>query len=175
MYAYTMYIVHVHDVEYGMIVSIVLWYMLCDGFTYFSQRVGVTTTLPDRVPGYLPLRDAGPHEWTYLGQSLWHDGSETNFPHLPSLHKLSTHQTVDLLISTNGQLHMCIDGRHSECIASGLPVNKPLFGAVDVRNNCIKIKSEFLSGELDGVYIHVHVYLYMLVNYANIDTSLIIQ
>ena len=33
-----------------MIVSIVLWYMLCDGFTYFSQRVGVTTTLPDRVP-----------------------------------------------------------------------------------------------------------------------------
>ena len=144
------------DIEYDMIVSIVLWYMLCDGFTYFSQKVGVTTTLPDRVPEYLPLNDAGPHEWYYTGQSLRHDGSSTKFPHLPSLRELSTHQTVGLLISTNGQLHVYIDGRHSECIASGLPVNKPLFGAVDVCGKCIKIKSEFLSGELDGVYIHVY-------------------
>ena len=139
-----------------MIVSIVLWYMLCDGFTYFSQRVGVTTTLPDRVPHELPLTSAGPHEWYYSGQSLCHDGSYTKFPHLPSLRELSTHQTVGLLISTNGQLHVYIDGRHSECIASGLPVNKPLFGAVDVCFECTKIKSEFLSGELDGVYIHVY-------------------
>ena len=52
------YIIHVHDVEYyDMIVSIVLWYMLCDGFTYFSQSVGVTTTLPDWVPYILPLLD----------------------------------------------------------------------------------------------------------------------
>ena len=130
-----------------MIVSIV---------TYFSQGVGVTTTLPDRVPDYLPLDGAGPHEWTYFGQSLWHDGSPTTFHHLPSLHELSTYQTVGLLISTKGQLHVYIDGRHSECIASGLPVNKPLFGVVDVYDNCTKIKSEFLSGELDGVYIHVY-------------------
>ena len=136
-----------------MIVSIVLWYMLCDGFTYFSQSVGVTTTLPDRP---LSGAGAGPHEWYYSGQSLWHDGSYTKFPHLPSLDELSTHQTVGLLISTNGQLHVYIDGRHSECIASGLPVNKPLFGAVDVYGKCTKIKSEFLSGELDGVYIHVY-------------------
>ena len=155
MYMY-MY-VHVHDIEYDMIVSIVLWYMLCDGFTYFSQSVGVTTSLPDRVPGALPLNDAGPHEWYYFGQSLWHNGSFTKFPHLPSLRELSTHQTVGLLISTNGQLHVYIDGRHSECIASGLPVNKPLFGAVDVYGDCTKIKSEFLSGELDGVYIHVYI------------------
>ena len=130
--------------------------MLCDVFTYFSQMVGVTTTLPDRVPDFLPLGNAGPHEWNYFGQSLYHDGSSTNFPHLPSLYELSTHQTVGLLISTNGQLHMYIDGRHSECIASGLPVNKPLFGAVNVYQKCTKIKSEFLSGELDGVYIHVY-------------------
>ena len=146
---------YIHDVEYDMIVSIVLWYMLCDGFTYFSQNVGVTTTLPDWVPDYLPWSDAGPHEWHYTGRSLRHDGSSAEFPHLPSLLELSTHQTVGLLISTNGQLHVYIDGRHSECIASGLPINKPLFGAVDVLGNCTKIKSEFLSGELDGVYIHV--------------------
>ena len=156
MYACIILYIHVHDIEYDMIVSIVLWYMLCDGFTYFSQSVGVTTTLPDRVPYDLPLSGAGPHKWYYSGQSLLHDGSSTNFPHLPSLYELSTHQTVGLLISTNGQLHVYIDGRHSECIASGVPVNKPLFGAVDVRSNCTKIKSEFLSGELDGVYIHVY-------------------
>ena len=144
------------DIEYDMIVSIVLWYMLCDGFTYFSQSVGVTTTLPDRVPDVLPLTSAGPHEWYYSGQSLYHDGSSTNLSHLPSLYDLSTHQTVGLLISPNGQLHVYIDGRHSECIASGLLVNKPLFGAVDVCFDCTKIKSEFLSGELDGVYIHVY-------------------
>ena len=102
MYMY----MYVHDIEYGMIVSIVLWYMLCDGFTYFSQSVGVTTTLPDRVPRELPLGNAGPHEWNYYGQLLFHDGSSTNFPHLPSLDKLSTHQTVGLLISPNGQLHV---------------------------------------------------------------------
>ena len=148
---------YIHDIEYdNMIVSILLWYMLCDGFTYFSQNVGVTTTLPDRVPDTLPLTSAGPHKWYYYGQLLYHDRSSTNFPHLPSLHELSTHQTVGLLISTNGQLHLYIDGRHSECLASGLPVNKPLFGAVDVRDDCTKIKSEFLSGELDGVYIHVY-------------------
>ena len=137
------YIIHVH-VEYGMIV---LWYMLYDWFTYFSQRVGVTTTLPDWVPYNLLQYGVGPNEWTYSGQSLIHDVSHTNFPHLPPLHQLSTHQTVGLLISTSSHLHVYIDGCHSECIASGLSVNKPLFGAVDVCGKCTKIKSEFLSGE----------------------------
>ena len=36
-----------------------------------------------------------------------------------------------------------------DCVATGLPVNKPLWGAVDVYGNCTKIKSEMLSGELD--------------------------
>ena len=50
--------------------------MLCDVFPYFSQRVGVTTTLPDSVPGYLPIfGGAGGHEWNYDDRSLYHNGS----------------------------------------------------------------------------------------------------
>ena len=120
----------------------------------------MTTALPDFVPYELPLSNAGTHEMNYSGRSLFHNGLQTNFPHLPSLHELSTHQTVGLLISTNGQLHMYIDGRHSECIASGVAVNKPVFGAVNVSWNCTKIKSEFLSGELIYTYMLMRVHYY---------------
>ena len=40
-------------------------------------------------------------------------------------------------------------------VASGLPVNNHLWGAVNVRWNCSKIKSELLSGELDGVCMNI--------------------
>ena len=52
----------------------VLWNMLFDVFTYFSQGVGVTATLPDEVPHYLPGGDSGPQEWYYGGTVLWHNG-----------------------------------------------------------------------------------------------------
>ena len=98
---------------------IVLWYILCDVFPYFSQRVGVTTTLPDRVPYELPLSDAGSHEWNYCNRSLYHNGSYSEFPHLPSLHDLTTNQSVGLLVTTNGQLHLYLDGRHVQEVATG--------------------------------------------------------
>ena len=51
---------------------IVLWYMLCDGFTYFSQTVGVTTTVHDEVPYYLPTGGAYSNiEWYYRGREGW--------------------------------------------------------------------------------------------------------
>ena len=40
-------------------------------------------------------------------------------------------------------------------VASGLPVNNHLWGAVDVCWKCSKIKSELLSGELDGVCMYI--------------------
>ena len=128
---------------------IVLWYMLCDVFPYFSQTVGVTTTLPDSVPGVLRRYGAGGHEWNYWGRSLYHNRSWSDFPHLPSLKDLTTNQSVGLLVTTNGQLHLYLDGRHVQEVATGLPVTTPLWGAVDVYGNCLKIKSEILSGELE--------------------------
>ena len=128
---------------------IVLWYLLCDVFPYFSQIVGVTTTLPDSVPDILPLRGTGVHEWNYDDRSLYHNGSRSDFPHLPSLFDLTTNQSVGLLVTTNGQLHLYLDGRHVQEVATGLPVTTPLWGAVDMRYKCAKIKSEILSGELE--------------------------
>ena len=40
-------------------------------------------------------------------------------------------------------------------VASGLPVNNHLWGAVDVCGDSTKIKSELLSGELDGVCMYI--------------------
>ena len=123
--------------------------MLCDGFTYFSQSVGVTATLPHSVPRFLSIAGAGSDEWYYGGNSLYHNQSSTKFPNIPSLNNLSIHQSVGVQISTNGQFHLFIDGKHMDCVATDLPVNKPLWGAVAVSWSCAKIKSEMLSGELD--------------------------
>ena len=123
--------------------------MLCDGFTYFSQSVGVTATLPHSVPYELPTTEAGSDEWYYYDNRLYHNQSSTEFPNIPSLNNLSIHQSVGVQISTNGQFHLFIDGKHMDCVATDLSVNKPLWGAVDVYSRCTKIKSEMLSGELD--------------------------
>ena len=129
----------------------VLWYMLCNGFIYISQVVGVTTTVPDEVPRLLPLSDASKNEWYYWGDTLYHNHSSANYSYLPSLHDFKVGNKVGLLLLPNGELHLFLDEKNSAKVATGLPVHKSLFGAVDVRDRCTKIKSEILSGELDGV------------------------
>ena len=124
--------------------------MLWDEFTYFSQSVGVTTTVPD-VPFYLPTYSASNNEWYYCGHTLFHNHSTTGYSHLPSLHTFNIGNNVGLLLLPNGELHLFFDGKKSAQLATGLPVHKSLFGAVDVWGRCTKIKSEILSGELDGV------------------------
>ena len=125
--------------------------MLCDGFTYFSQIVGVTTTVPDEVSDTLPIYGASNNEWYYCGNTLFHNHSSTNYSHLPSLDNFEVGNKIGLLVLPSGELHLFLDGKNSAQLATGLPSNKPLFGAVDVCYRCIKIKSEILSGELDGV------------------------
>ena len=125
--------------------------MLCDGFTYFSQKVGVTTTVPNVVPYNLPLDAASNNVWYYDGNTLYHNHSSTDYSHLPSLHDFNVVNKVGLLLLPNGELHLILDGKKTTKVATGLPVHKSLFGAVDVYDRCTKIKSEILSGELDGV------------------------
>ena len=69
---------------------------------------------------------------------------------LPDLCGLDINQKVGLLLSPDGDLHVYLDGRHITKAASGLPVNQPLWGLVNVYSNCSKIKSELLSGEWDN-------------------------
>ena len=123
----------------------------------FSQRVGVTATLPDEVPYDLYGGSTGPQEWVYGGIRIYNNGKKCS-PKLPDIDNLNTNQTIGLLISSDTKLHVYLDGHHLTTV-SGLPVDSHLWGAVDVYCRCTKIKSELLSGELDGVCM----YLYFIV------------
>ena len=111
----------------------------------------MATTLPDNVPSDLYVTGAGPDQWYYDNQSLCHNRKVTEFPDLPSLNELKTQQRVGIQITENGELNIFIDGNYMKTVATGLPVHQAIFGVVDVIGNCTKIKSEILSGELDGV------------------------
>ena len=134
--------------------------MLCDGFTYFSQTVGVTTTVPDEVPSVLPLSGASNNEWYYSGNTLYHNHSSTDYSHLPSLHHFEVGNKIGLLLLPNGELYLFLDGKNSAQLATGLPIHKSLFGTVDVYQRYTKIKSEILSGALDGVCLCTCIYIY---------------
>ena len=145
-------------------------YMLCDVFTCISQTIGVTTTIPDVVPDVLPLSRAGSHEWNYIHQSLFHNKKKTEF--LRSLYNLKTSDQVSLMISTDGELHLYINKKHVQMVATGLPVNQAIWGAVDVRFRCAKIKSEMLSGELDVVYVRTCIIKNIGLYIYSIDTHI---
>ena len=131
--------------------------MLCDGFTYFSQTVGVMSALPERVPYSLhPFYSgyqASSKEWVYSDNQLLYNKTATAFPHLPSLDDPPVGFSVGLLIDNTGALHIFFNGTSSKRLATGLPIHKPLWGVVDVGDKCSKIKSEMLSGKLDGVSV----------------------
>ena len=119
---------------YVCTISIVLWYMLCDGFTYFSQTVGVTSALPQRVPDF---QSAGvsTNKWLY------------------DCRHISSGGTVGLLVTTSGDLYQYWDGRSGQRVATGLPVKQHIWRVASVQGDCYKIKSEMLSGKLDGVSV----------------------
>ena len=95
----------------------VLWNMLFDVFTYFSQIVGVTATLPDKVPHYLPWSNTGPQEWNYVGTELFHNGRAL-CSDLPNLWHLRPDQSVGLLLTASGDIHIFLNGRHVKKVVS---------------------------------------------------------
>ena len=126
--------------------------MLC--YDIFSQGVGVTATLPDKVPHILHGEITGPQHWHYGKTWMWNNRKKCS-PELPDIYTLTTNQTIGLLISSDGGLHFYLDGRHITTV-SGLPVDSHLWGAVDVKGICTRIKSELLSGELDDVCMYLY-------------------
>ena len=112
--------------------------------------MGVTSVLPKEVPFHLLDYGAQPHEWNYVGSTIFHNGKELCHG-LPDLDDLEPNQRVGFLLSRNGDIHVYLDGHHVRKVASNLPVHKHLWGAIDVRGKCIKVKSELLSGELYGL------------------------
>ena len=69
---------------------------------------------------------------------------------LPLLWHTGMSKSLCLLITSHGDLHIYFDGRYIKKLESGLPVDKPLWGAVDVSGRCIRVKSELLCEPLEG-------------------------
>ena len=120
-----------------------------------SQRVGITAELPNDVPRdlYTLGGKAGSREWVLAGASLFHSNKGTCFNDIPRMDDLTPGQSVGLLVTPNGQLHLFLDGEHRHEIATGLPVDTPLWGAACMYATCTKIKSEIMSGESSGIVI----------------------
>ena len=93
---------------------------------------------------------AGSHEWVFAGNTLYHSNKHTNFHDLPNIDDPTPGQSVGLLVTPNGELHLFLNGEHHHEIATGLPVDTPLWGAASVYAKCTKIKSEIMSGESSG-------------------------
>lgn len=92
--------------------------------------------------------DSSPCHWILWGASIRHKKKRRRFHDLTLL---QVGQTVGCLVTQTGELHFFVDGSHVGCGWSGLPVDKPLWGIVDVYGKCSKIKADILS---DGMYVH---------------------
>ena len=112
----------------------------------------MSATLPDKVPSLLV--NNGPQDWYYMQKWIFNNGDICS-PELPNIDNLNINQTIGLLISSDTKLHVYLNGHHITTV-SGLPVDSHLWGVVDVFANCTKIKSELLSGELDGVCMYLY-------------------
>jgi len=71
--------------------------IVIDQIEHLSQKVGVTTTLPDVVHHTLLWNNARPQEWNYVGSLLWHNRQKLATD-LPSLHGLHLDQKIGLLL-----------------------------------------------------------------------------
>ena len=58
---------------------------------------------------------------------------------------IPSRESVSILLTPDGSFHIYADGVHVKKIATGLPAGTPLWGAVDICDNYVKLKSEILS------------------------------
>ena len=56
-------------------------------------------------------------------------------------------QSVGLLLTKDGDVHLFVDGKRREIVWSGLPTDQPLWGVVDIWANCVQIKADILCGK----------------------------
>jgi len=63
------------------------------------------------------------------------------------IRNLGVGESVGLLVTRDGDLHLFVDGKHREMVWNRLPTDQPLWGAADVYANCTKIKADMLCGK----------------------------
>jgi hypothetical protein len=119
--------------------------------------IGLTTALPEKLPPTLPLiktkKDFN-YEIRYMAAESeagdMRSRAGTSARNLPLLWDAAISKSLCLYLTPNGELHIYFDGKHIKKIESGLPVDVPLWGAVDVSGRCVQIKSQLLLKPLEG-------------------------
>ena len=83
--------------------------------------------------------------WYLVRNEIHHNGQNKIVS--IDLDDLHVGQSVGLLVTGDGDLYLFVDGKHREMVWSGLPIDQPLWGVVDVYGVCAKIKADILCGE----------------------------
>jgi len=83
--------------------------------------------------------------WYLVGNEIHHNGQEKTLS--INLDDLHVGQSVGVLATRDGDLHLFVDGKHRKIVWSGLPTDRPLWGVADVYGKCVKIKADILRGE----------------------------
>ena len=83
--------------------------------------------------------------WHLVGNVIYHNGQKESAR--INLQNVRVGQSVGLLTTRDGDLHLFVDGKHREMVWSGLPTDQPLWGAADVHPSCTKIKADMLCGK----------------------------
>ena len=83
--------------------------------------------------------------WYLITNETCHNGQEKTVRF--NLDDLHVGQSVGLLATQDGDLHLFVDGKHRGMVWSGLPTDQPLWGVVDVYGKCAKIKADILCGK----------------------------
>jgi len=83
--------------------------------------------------------------WCRFGNERHHNGQEKTVS--INLNDLHVGQSVGLLVTRDGDLHLFVDGKHREMVWSGLPTDQPLWGVADVFGVCAKMKADILCGK----------------------------
>lgn len=113
-----------------------------------QQDIALTTENPEKCT----ILDYLIRMYSWSKMSYWrlytdeiHHSDQEKFIET-NMKNLQVGQSVGLLVTPDGNLHLFLDGKHREVVWSGLPTDEPLWGVADVRGNCTKIKADILCG-----------------------------
>ena len=124
-------------------------FIIPSAFCSTQQDVALTTENPEKCTILARLYDMYPQSkkryWYLIGNEMRHSGQRKVFN--INVWGLHVGQSVGLLVSRDGDLHLFVDGEYRKMIWSGLPTDQPLWGVADVYGKCAKIKADILCGE----------------------------
>ena len=94
--------------------------------------------------------------WLYWGNTVYHGGNEQQLHFSISTEKLRKGGSLGCCITRGGDLEIYINGQEGKVGWRNVPVNKPLWGVVEIYGKARTIQSEFCCGELYIILYNVY-------------------